>query len=721
MGSEATLGRCRRIFLRPLAALALLAAGGAFGLRAEAPGPLLGQELQPAGGDMQSIVSGILSEGHGTITHVTVTDDRDARLALRVAYDKLGGRQIVGELRGAGGQPVPGISRAKGSLVDESGEVELAFQPGATLPPGAVLEASAVRIKVLRKDVPLAELERTFVLRKKFVVPVPPDKVVVRVTARPEGAAAQLHEPSTSLFLPPVMTLPKLPWVAVPPPAQTKSGTPPGSGGKSQDSKPMTRSFRIPSQAIGGTTTNGTSSGGTKTNFNLPVSASAMMKLKDFDFGLGSSVTDKNGKGPGTVVFDLLEGLRADAPITRDAITRVSTQIVQDQNPASGIFYFLPQAYAVAWTPDEGYGLRMLYGAAGAEGAAGEVTMAARLQAGVDVAEVQLAKDLLTEYHKRHTSVAVSELLPLPIDKAPELSLAGDLQHRYQIPPERVAVTALADALGQVEVSWATDTVTKENIQLALVEAVGINGTLTLTPAGGGLASQTVPVRIQLADAATFGRVSWQRGHSWQNRTPYPARLSYLHVLVLESGGPVVYSWNLDGATVPPLAKAEVNASAVPAWLDARARRMWIEYAPVEDCDDCDQKVIAEVTGGVTSMGAAQIIFHTMTPIADLGAYEIALTVRSRYFDPQSRTVQTKAPVVINADNHDYTLGPVFLVNRQPGDVIPGDPLFEYRLDVTMPDGSTHPAQRWLTADNLRVLIGRAQLQQALGMLPGGS
>ncbi|NKB22939.1 MAG: hypothetical protein GKR87_00785 [Kiritimatiellae bacterium] len=58
------------------------------------------------------------------------------------------------------------------------------------------------------------------------------------------------------------------------------------------------------------------------------------------------------------------------------------------------------------------------------------------------------------------------------------------------------------------------------------------------------------------------------------------------------------------------------------------------------------------------------------------------------------------------------------MVNREPGEAVTGDPLLEYFLEVTMPDGQTHEATAWMPSDKLRVLIGEYQIKQALGYLP---
>src|SRR6185503_7775979 len=97
------------------------------------------------------------------------------------------------------------------------------------------------------------------------------------------------------------------------------------------------------------------------------------------------------------------------------------------------------------------------------------------------------------------------------------------------------------------------------------------------------------------------------------------------------------------------------------------------------------QQVVKDITGGVTSVAASQITFHTINPLAEMGAHELALRVRSRHFDPDGRQRREKS-VVLKADNQDFTLGPIYVDEGEDG---PGD-LFEYLLTVAMADGTEH-------------------------------
>jgi hypothetical protein len=445
------------------------------------------------------------------------------------------------------------------------------------------------------------------------------------------------------------------------------------------------------------------------------LSPNAKMVMVDrFRYGIKPEDAQQGAQGPAASAVELLEGLRTeDIDLDPASLLSIATSIYPDKNATSGIFYYHPRSYHLEWTPESGYGMRILYGAAAGDGAAGDVLMAARLKSGLDLSEVQLATQLLTAYTRRNGLGQFKGLRPLPLEKDGTDVSFGSVLGQYSIPKDKIAVTALSDVLGEIEVSWITDPVTKENLQLALVEDVGVSGEVSFTPTGKALAPQ-VPISIQLGDRDSFGRLRWNRDEGPRNVTPYPLRLRYLHALCIDpnTNAPILYTWSLGDSDVPPMARVRWDASRVPAWIDTEAKRIWVDYEVARNCDACDKQVLDAITGGVTSVTAEQITFHTITPLADVGGYEITAQVRSRYFDPKDRTVVERA-VVLKADNQDVTLRPIYSAGRRDG-----EPLFEYRLDLAMPDGTVHRGASWITSDTLRVLVGRAQLEQSLGMLP---
>jgi hypothetical protein len=440
-----------------------------------------------------------------------------------------------------------------------------------------------------------------------------------------------------------------------------------------------------------------------------------LKRIENFAFGVKAEDVQKGAQGPSATPIELLEGLRTeDINLNPAQLFSIATSIYPDKNPNSGVFYYHPRSYHLEWTPENGHGMRILYGAAIGDGAAGTVLMATRLQSGMDASEVQIATELLNAYRRRYPATVFTALRPLPLDKDGVDVSIGAVLGQYAIPKEKIAITALSDVLGEIEVSWVTDPVTKENLQLALMQDIGVNGDVSFTATGGMLAPQ-VPIAIQIADRDSFGRGRWSRKEGYRNITPYPIRLRYLHALIIDPRNnlPILYSWSLDNIEVPPQARVAWDATRVPAWIDTEAKRVWVDYTVVDSCDACDKQVLDGITGGVTSISAEQITFHTITPLADTGGYEISAQIRSKYFDPKDRGELRKS-VVLKADNQDFILKPIYNVSRPAG-----EPLFEYLLELAMPDGTIHTGTTWIPTDNLRVLIGRAQLEQSLGKLPG--
>jgi hypothetical protein len=248
------------------------------------------------------------------------------------------------------------------------------------------------------------------------------------------------------------------------------------------------------------------------------------------------------------------------------------------------------------------------------------------------------------------------------------------------------------------------------------MEQGGINGNVTFAPPGAEQSGQLVDVQIKLADPGSFERPQWRRTEAWRNPAPYPLRLRYLCALMIGADNrPALYSWRLGDAVLAPGGRAEWDASLVPEWVERKALRMWVDYALVEDCAACKQQVLKSITAGVTSVAASQITFHTINPIASLGAYELAVRVRSRRFDPEGRETKEKS-VVLKADDQDFTVGPIYLGDGGAS----GDVLFEYFLTVAMPDGTEYEGRNWVPSSDLRVLVGKSQIEKALGFVPGG-
>jgi hypothetical protein len=717
---------------------------GAWCLRAPEPvraaGELQGRELAPARDletGLESLLGHLLGGGQpssaGRIESAVVTEDSDSRLTVAVTCSAgLEGRRLRGELIGRDRRTQRQFRTEPVRVEDGAREVQISFAPASGVAGGELADSAFLRVSV---DGGGPELKRVFVLNKSWqgggASGSGPIASVVRIKPRPEPLASAL----------PPTEPPEGP-VVQPSPGGVRPGGvlhQPGvvvrdHRGESRDrrteapvvvrdhrpEKPKVRNHRT---APAPAPTSARQREAVLLRTAPAVGAlrpdSRVLKLDTNVLHISPADQGQGAKGPNPMdTHDLLEELSAD-PIGLEMgqVASIKPLVFRDQNPSSPFFYFLPETYHLGWRADQRrYDMAMLYLAATTPGSAGEVSMAAGLTAGIDQDEINMVEKLLRAYCRYHPCPATPQLRPFPIDPTRvAVSLAGTLQ-LFNIPKEKVAPVGLSDALGNFQLAWVTDAVTKENVQLVM-EQGGINGNVTFAPPGAEQSGQLVDVQIKLADPGSFERSRWKRGEPWRNPAPYPLRLKYVHALLIGTDNrPAVYSWRLGDALLAPGGRAEWDASLIPEWVDRKALRMWVNYALVEDCDACRQQVMKSITAGVTSVASSQITFHTINPLASMGAYELAVRVRSTRFDPEGRETKEKS-VVLKADDQDFTVGPIY-VGEESGRG--SDVLFEYFITVAMADGTEHEAQRWIPSSDLRVLIGRSQIEKALGFVPGG-
>jgi hypothetical protein len=432
-------------------------------------------------------------------------------------------------------------------------------------------QSASLRIVATQKGRGIPIVSRNFTLYKDWTAKPGPGNVVLNVIPKPIGTAARLGA-QPDYAAPPKIAVPMGVMLAKPVAVQSQLAT---------------TSLRRQSLTV--------------------------KRLENFQFGVKAEDVQKGAQGPAAAPIELLEGLRTeDIDLNPAQLFSISTSIYPDKNPSSGVFYYHPRSYHLEWTPENGHGMRILYGAATGDAAGGTVLMATRLQSGMDASEVQIATELLNAYRRRYPATVFTALRPLPLDKdGVDVSISAVLG-QYAIPKEEIAITALSDVLGEIEVSWVTDPVTKENLQLALMQDIGVNGDVSFTATGGALAPQ-VPIAIQIADRDSFGRGRWSRTEGYRNRTPYPIRLRYLHALIIDPRNnlPILYSWSLDNIEVPPQARVAWDATRVPAWIDTEARRVWVDYAVVDSCEACDQQVLDAVLDMITHFGMTDAEFQT--------------------------------------------------------------------------------------------------------------
>lgn len=433
----------------------------------------------------------------------------------------------------------------------------------------------------------------------------------------------------------------------------------------------------------------------------------------------GNTSASTEPEGPDNNPISLWDDLVADNNFEFPyEITNIRMDIYPDKNLKSGVFYYLPNAYHLRWNADEGYQFRMLYGTAD-DTSSGNIKMTGTLTPGIGNTEVALIRSLLESYTKNNPNYTYKELKIIPRKSTPTISLSSGLEGQYNIPSEKIDIGIQSTIVAPIEVSWITDNRTKEEMQVALSEGVGIMGAMTIVPNSETIEEQLIPVRITLADNRTLGKFVLQpnnwRNKLWTNKTPYPLKLKFIHALVIEKEGnksiPMIYSWSLGGKEVPVGAKVDFNAGKMPTWLEkkGKTKRIWIDYSII-NCESCVNKVMDELTGGTSGSKVKNITFESFQVFEKLDAALLRIKIRSKQADPKGTTVVELPPVRIKEDLSPYSAGPLYL---QEG----ADVEFEYFFTVVMSNGITYNSDDWKSSKELEMFIGIHTLKEAISSI----
>ncbi len=435
---------------------------------------------------------------------------------------------------------------------------------------------------------------------------------------------------------------------------------------------------------------------------------------------LDKSETDKGAQGPDNNPIPLFE----DLTVTRDfefpyEITNISMDVFPDRNPASGIFYYMPAAYHLRWTPDDGYAFRVLYGTASAE-SAGDVRMSATLSPDISKKEIDLISKLVASYASRNPGMKFDKLRLIPIQENPIVSFPADLNNLYEITADKVSVNITSSLREPFQISWVTDNNTKDEMQVSLLEKTGIQGMMSLQPQSETIPEIKIPVIITLADSRTIGRIDLEskkwRTNAWRNQTPYPLKLKYLHMLLVKEDGnkstPFIYSWSINDLVVPVSASVSFDASNVPSWLDDAdmAQRIWVEYSVV-DCDECDRDIINTITGGTYGTNTRKVTFESFQIFENIDAQFIQIKVRSRQGDPKGEKIVEFEPLRIYQDSELAESGQLYVPLEEALS-------FEYFITVVLKNGNSYKADQWIGSSDPEIYLGLDAIKNAIPGIP---
>jgi hypothetical protein len=636
------------------------------------------------------------SKNKGTISRVHVLSDRADSLTVQISYGDLkddAQRTLSLSATDGSGRALRGIKTAKTTITGTQGEATVKLEMAPDAAPGTILDQSTLQVQIVKGSALKQEVVMDFQCPKQW------RKAPSSVVAQPFGKS---------------LTLPaKKPVKGIGPRPHVKAYRVKSAPASEKD--PTAVSVQPAATSSSASSIKFKPAGSTPLHVINPQLQE--LTLATDILGLPGDVKNNNGRGPGASYLRPFDVIEMEPGLSDQGLTHLHPNIYEDENPASGYFYYLPAGYYLYWDEDTGYALRILYGAAATEGTANNVSVAARLTTGVESADIALASKILRDYCNANNRV-FKELRPFPFSSM-AISLKNDIGGQYNIPADKISVTGITDIAGLIDFSLSTDPVTKENLQLVLTQGLGINGQVTYQSAsdqGAGGLQVTIPLRLKFADPDSFGDRPFARNVAFQNATPFSQRLKYVNVLT-DDIKPLVYSYDLGDAEVPSGGKITIDGSKIPTWLDTSSRKMWVDYSVVSDDAQANQKAFEAVTGGVTTVAQSEITFRTLTPLQDTGVALILVTVSSKYFDPKGATESVKT-IELNKDSETFKIKPVYLVNRQAGEDKPGDPLFKFKLTVVKGDGTSQEGTQWTSSNGLTVYIGKTQLQSVLGTTP---
>lgn len=654
------------------------------------------------------LVSLIGSKGlEGKISKVTVVADGERTLKFIVEYTGFPTAYIHAEVLAATKSIQNEIPEAGLDLTGKTSPLNMELSLKDNVTEGFKLESAYLQIRVSKNKTAVGGLLFLFAMNKTWQKEIRAENLLLQARLEPVGVTSQLKEGSKVIIMP---------------------------VNKSVMVQKMSQPVKSPTTTTRMTTMSRTAVRTPVLERRPPVTATdttgekkPAMAVKAVDYrlvtsglALDKSDTDNGALGPDNNPIPLFE----DLTVTKDfefpyEITNISMDVFPDKNPEKGIYYYMPAAYHLRWTVDEGYAFRVLYGTASGENS-GDVRMSATLSPDIGKKEIDLISKLLTSYVGRNQGMKFNKLRLIPVKENPTVSFPADLNSQYEITPDKVSVNIASSLREPFQVSWVTDNNTKDEMQVSLLEKTGIQGIMSLQPQSENIPEIKIPVVITLADSRTLGRIDLEskqwRNTPWKNQTPYPLKLKYLHMLLVKDQAgkstPFIYSWNLNDLIVPASASVQFDASNVPSWLDDAdmAQKIWLEYSVV-DCDECDKAIINTITGGTYGSNTKKVTFETFQLFDSLDAQFVQIKVRSKQGDPKGEKIVEFDPLRIYHDNEVTESGQLYVP-------LEAELSFEYLITVVMKNGNSYKAENWIRTGEQEIYLGLDAIKNAIPGIP---
>lgn len=402
------------------------------------------------------------------------------------------------------------------------------------------------------------------------------------------------------------------------------------------------------------------------------------------------SSVDTEPQGVGNDKIELLANI--EDPEFRDS-DFLGIEVYEDKNPDSGVFYYHPLYYSLAWNgTDSKYDMDITYGSGAEEK---QVRMGMILSSSHLLQHKQFVSKMLEKQYENFAGDLRE------IGGEAQVTLPESLSSLFGVSKEDIS--ARPPALNQVVISWKTDPVGQETLVAALTGQLGVSGEVYLYPNGKDSRHYAVPLYANLASRRTFGHIEWNRDDGWLNTTAYPIVMRKMHALKIGNAVSVT-TWDLGAKLVPPKTQVEWIPTQVPTNLLQDFQHVWFDY-DVRDCSNCDLAAVATILDDIADVTAKILNINVLSPIAACNLGGAVMKLRSRYMNAGQNS---SATVDINLnDESQYEQALYYSGETHSGQIA------EYQLLGILPSGKPLQSNDWRPIEDLVLYVGPYQFEES--------
>ncbi len=451
------------------------------------------------------------------------------------------------------------------------------------------------------------------------------------------------------------------------------------------------------------------------------------------DLASGQTNTNQNfeAKGPNLdkeplPVFINLQAELSDRfdPNRSNQYSRIQANLIQDKEPRSGVFYYLPNSYHLEWDKDlNKHKLNIDYGKNTDASQNNSTRVQATLTSGITLREIRFIEEMLKKIVRDIDSEIRNpkvKLKPLPVEN-PRIEFRGG---GFDISNDQISTIGFSDFGQPLEIAFTTS---DDNID-ALKSGVLQNGLSFMLHFQSKLNEENeaantydIPAKVSIRDEQSYGVfiVDLESLTELTNPVPFPILVKYLHVLTpsktTEGIKPTIYSFDLGDKTVQPkdiLKFTKPTGFKIPSNL--KPLRAFIDYSLLE-CETCSQDIINDITGGLSAATKQKITFRSLNLLKSTGAAFIWVDLKSAQMDPGKRkAIETSDPIEITSDNERQSSPTLYLYDSEKPD-------FEYKVTLVMPDGLQYEMDRWIKGSKLQIILSPRDLKKYFDQWPSSN